>query len=188
MTIWADADSLPREVKDLIGRRAGSSGVELPIRAVFVANRPMPLPPGKNMQAIIVGPAGATAKPARNPTDTPATAWDNADDYIMSAAHYGDILITRDIPLAGRAIAKGITSLNDRGDLWTADAVRERASLRDHMAALRDLGVAPPSPKIRSYGLKDVRAFANALDKAIRIAATAQRVQPVRDSDGDGNA
>jgi len=186
MTIWADADSLPREVKDLIGRRAGSSGGEFPIRAVFVANRPMPLPPGKNLQAIIVGPAGATARPAQTATEAPVPTWDNADDYIMSAAYYGDILITRDIPLAARAIAKGITALNDRGDLWTADAVRERASLRDHMAALRDLGVAPPSPKSRSYGLKDVRAFANALDKAIHMAATAHRLQPVSDGGGNG--
>jgi uncharacterized protein YaiI (UPF0178 family) len=173
VTLWADADSLPREVKELIGRRAGSSAGDFPIRAVFVANRPMPLPPGKNLQAIIVGPAGATARPPQTPADAPATNWDNADDYIMSAANPGDVLVTRDIPLAARAIAKGITALNDRGDLWTADAVRERASLRDHMAALRELGVAPISPKNRSFGPKDVRAFADALDKALRAASAA---------------
>jgi len=171
VTLWADADSLPREVKDLIGRRAGSSGGNFPIRAVFVANRPMPLPPGKNLQAVIVGPAGATARLAQAPADAPATAWDNADDYIMSAANPGDVLVTRDIPLAARAIAKGMTALNDRGDLWTADVLRERTSLRDHMAALRELGVAPPSPKSRSFSPKDVRAFADALDKALRAVA-----------------
>lgn len=171
MTLWADADSLPREVKELIGRRAGSSGVDFPIRAVFVANRPMPLPPGKNLQAVIVGPAGATAKQAQPSADVPAANCENADDYILSAARPGDVLVTRDIPLAARAIEKGVTALNDRGDLWTADAVRERASLRDHMAALRELGVAPPSPKNRNFGPKEIRAFAGALDKALRAAA-----------------
>ncbi len=171
MTLWADADSLPREVKDLIGRRAGSSGAEFPIRAVFVSNRPMPLPPGKNLQAIIVGRAGATARPTT--ADASTATCDSADDYIMSSANSGDILITRDIPLAERAIAKGITALNDRGNLWSADSVRERASLRDHMAALRELGVAPPSPKNRSFGPKEVRAFADALDRALRMAAAA---------------
>lgn len=187
MTLWADADSLPREVKDLIGRRAGSSGGEFPIRAVFVANRPMPLPPGKNLQAIIVGPAGATARKSPGPASAAAAGpgtmaapesaatWDNADDYIMSAAVAGDILVTRDIPLAARAVEKGVVALNDRGVLWTADTVRERVSLRDHMAALRELGAAPPPSKSRGFSPKDVKAFADALDKAIRAAITAQR-------------
>jgi uncharacterized protein YaiI (UPF0178 family) len=190
VTLWADADSLPREVKDLIGRRAGSSNGDFPIRAVFVANRPMPLPPGKNLQAVIVGPAGASAKPARKeaapqalnaaPAEEPApsnapAAWDNADDYIMAAAAAGDVLVTRDIPLAARAVEKGIVALNDRGVLWTADSVRERVSLRDHMAALRELGAAPPPSKSRTFGPKEVKAFADALDKAIRAAIVAQR-------------
>ncbi len=135
----------------------------------------MPLPPGKNLQAIIVGPAGASAQSSQPPASSPAPSWDSADEYIMSAASPGDVLITRDIPLAARAVARGITALNDRGDLWTADAVRERASLRDHMAALRELGAAPPSPTNRSFGPKDVRAFADALDKAIRAALAAHR-------------
>jgi len=183
VTLWADADSLPREVKDLIGRRAGSSGGNLPIRAVFVANRPMPLPPGKNLQAVIVGPAGASARPGSSPVSSPPNGFsgatqmvpDNADDYIMSAAIPGDILVTRDIPLAARALAKGVVALNDRGDLWTADGLRERLSVRDHMAALRELGVAPPSPKSRGFGPKEIKAFADALDKAIRAASAVQR-------------
>lgn len=173
MTLWADADSLPREVKNLIARRAGTSGSNFPIRAVFVANRPLPLPPGKNLQAIIVGPARATAGPAVASADAQGTPCDNSDDYIILAATPGDVLVTRDIPLAARAIARGITALNDRGNLWTSDTARERASIRDHMATLRELGIAPPSPKSRSIGPKEVRAFADALDKALRAAEAA---------------
>ncbi len=184
MTLWADADSLPREVKDLIGRRAGSSNSDFPIRAVFVANRPLPLPPGKNLQAVIVGPAGAlvhakgvakgVAKAAAKNPATGAADWDNADDYIMAAAVPGDILVTRDIPLAARAVAQGLVALNDRGILWSADSVRERVSLRDHMASLRELGMAPASSKSRGFGPKEVRAFADALDKAVRASIVAQ--------------
>jgi hypothetical protein len=43
------------------------------------------------------------------------------------------------------------------------------------MAALRELGAAPPMAKGRGFGPKDVRAFADALDKAIRAALLAQR-------------
>ncbi|PKL09207.1 MAG: hypothetical protein CVV51_04995 [Spirochaetae bacterium HGW-Spirochaetae-7] len=180
MTLWADADSLPREVKNLIGRRAGSSTGDFPIRAVFVANKPMPLPPGKNLQAIIVGPAGASAsQPSTTARACPARgrddAWETADDYIMAAAAPGDILVTRDIPLAARAVGRGIVALNDRGALWTEGEVRERLSLRDHMAGLRELGAAPPSSRNRVYGSRDVKAFADALDRAIRASLGAQR-------------
>ncbi|MBN2873521.1 MAG: DUF188 domain-containing protein [Spirochaetales bacterium] len=179
MTLWADADSLPREVKDLIGRRAGSSTAEFPIRAIFVANRSIPLPPGKNLQAVIVGPAGASAKPSRlaSPAGTETTlktATESADEYILASAKPGDILVTRDIPLATRAVELGILAINDRGALWTRDEVRERLSLRDHMEALRASGLAPASQRSRTFGPKEVKAFADALDKAIRAAFVAR--------------
>jgi uncharacterized protein YaiI (UPF0178 family) len=95
---------------------------------------------------------------------------ESADEYIMSAAAPGDILVTRDIPLAARALAGGIMAINDRGALWTQDSIRERLSLRDHMASMRESGIAPPSTKGRNYGPKEARAFADALDKAITKA------------------
>ncbi|HOZ72784.1 MAG TPA: DUF188 domain-containing protein [Spirochaetales bacterium] len=175
MTLWADADSLPREVKELIGRRAGSSTGDFPIRAVFVANRPLPLPPGKNLQAVIVGKAAAQAGGLSTQPERDTLERDTADDYIIASAAPGDILVTRDIPLAARALERGLVALNDRGVIWTADSARERASVRDHMAALRELGVAPPLPKGRLFDRKDLKAFADALDKAIRAAMNAQR-------------
>ncbi len=171
MTIWADADSLPREVRELIGRRARTSTAVFPIRAVFVANRTIPLPPGKNLEAIIVGPAGASAKPestsvgrsSRPPVLT-------ADEYILDAAIYGDILITRDIPLASKALEKKIIALNDRGTVWTTGEVRERLSVRDHMVSLRDAGMVPPLTSNRSFGPREVKMFADALDRAIQTS------------------
>lgn len=174
MTIWADADSLPREVRRLIARRAGGgagAGVGgAPSRAVFVANKPQPLPPGPNLFAVIVGTAASQPKPSDG--SAPASGRGaSADDYILSVAEPGDVLVTRDIPLASRAIDMGLVAINDRGTVWSADLVKERLSLRDHMEALRQSGLAPGSPSARSFGPKEARAFADALDKAIRTAA-----------------
>ncbi len=187
MTIWADADSLPREVKNLIARRAssphggsphggsphGGSPQQAVTRAVFVANRPLALPPGNNLIAVTVGPAGAskgTGAQATPHASTDPAIHASADEYIMSAAEPGDILVTRDIPLAARALDAGIMAINDRGALWTQDGIRERLSLRDYMASMRESGIAPPSSKGRNYGPKEAKAFADALDKAITRA------------------
>lgn len=156
MTIWVDADSLPRDARALIGRRTASS--TLPLQAVFVSNRKIPLPPGTRVSALIVPPGEG-----------------NADELLLAKAAAGDIIITRDIPLAARAVAAGIISLNDRGELWTADTVRERLSIRDHITALRESGLAAGLDKARGYGPKETKAFANALERAINLALRANR-------------
>ncbi len=174
VTIWADADSLPKEVRELIARRAALPASS--VRAVFVANRKMPLPPGANLAAVIVGRAGSTAAKAAAPDAAPGgdpglapgrAQAEDADSYILATATAGDIVVTRDIPLASRAIARGLIALNDRGELWTADTVRERLSLRDHAEALRLAGLAPELTRGRLFGPKERGAFANALDKAL---------------------
>lgn len=147
MTIWADADSLPREVKELIGRRTrGAEPGRDALRAAFVANKTPPLPPGRAVASFRA---------------------DDADAYILERAEAGDLVVTRDIPLAARALERGLIALNDRGELWDEGSLRERLSLRDHAAALRDQGLAPPVQKRRSYGPRERAAFANALDKAL---------------------
>ena len=150
MTIWIDADSLPREAKSIIGRRASRSSDTLPLKAVFVANRTIPLPPGNNISTLIVPPGDGSA-----------------DDRLLAEAKPGDMIITRDIPLASRAVEAGITTLNDRGEVWTTGTIRERLSVRDHMAALREAGLAAGLDKTRSYGPRETKAFADALDRAI---------------------
>jgi uncharacterized protein YaiI (UPF0178 family) len=153
MTIWVDADSLPREARALVGRRASRASPALPLQAVFVANHKISLPPGSNIRALVVPPGDG-----------------NADETMLAEAVPGDMMITRDIPLASRAVAAGIICLNDRGEIWTADTVRERLSVRDHMAALREAGLAAGLDKARSYGPKETKAFADALDRAITMA------------------
>lgn len=151
MTLWADADSLPPGVRELCARRHGktlSDGTAIDV--VFVSGRKIPLPSGYPEKGVIVSGG-------------------SADDHIMNEAKQGDILVTRDLPLADRAIKAGLMALNDRGMLWTAETVRERLSVRDQMAALRDSGLAA-MPTASNFGKRELAAFANALEQAFQTA------------------
>lgn len=148
MTIWADADSLPPEVRALIARRAARSSVQPGIRAVFAANHPIPVPAGAELIVVEGGKA------------------DEADDRILALAAPGDLVVTRDIPFAARLVDAGIAVINDRGDEWTRDTVRTRLSERDFMADLRASGLSRMN-RGRSYGPRELKSFADALDRAL---------------------
>ncbi len=156
MTVWADADSLPASVRALIARRAlreseraANAGASPALRAVFLANRPIPVPPGAELLVL------------ENPGP------DGVDAGILSRARPGDLVVTRDIPFAQALLGAGVAVINDRGREWTADTVRERRSHRDFMAGLRAAGLAEMDAS-RSYGPRELKAFADALDKALR--------------------
>ncbi|MCX7024530.1 MAG: DUF188 domain-containing protein [Spirochaetes bacterium] len=151
MTVWADADSLPRGVRDRIARRVARERERRQdgsIHAVFASNRPIPFDAFDGSTGVVV--------------EAPSTA----DDLIAERAVPGDLVVTRDIPLAERVIARGVAAINDRGDSWTPDTVRERRSLRDFMEKARALGTAAPVGN-RSYGPAEERAFANAFDRVL---------------------
>jgi uncharacterized protein YaiI (UPF0178 family) len=88
-----------------------------------------------------------------------------ADDYIVEHAERTDIAVTRDIPLSLRLVEKGVTVLNDRGVLYTADNIRERLSLRDFNLALNEAGCVPDKTAV--YSRRDINNFANCLDRVI---------------------
>ncbi|MEN6476913.1 MAG: DUF188 domain-containing protein, partial [Rectinema sp.] len=94
---------------------------------------------------------------------------DAADSFIESSAIPGDLVVTRDLPFAERMADREIPVLNDRGDLFTTENVRARRSLRDRMAELRALGLAPESPRASSRGSRETKLFADALDRALSM-------------------
>ena len=74
-----------------------------------------------------------------------------------------DLVITADIPLASRVVAKGATALDPRGDLFTEQNVNERLALRNLLYDLRGSDLVTgggPSP----YTKKDSQKFACQLD------------------------
>lgn len=146
LRIWIDADACPREVKELVFRASERANVPV----VLVANKSMftPKSPRVSMVQVKGGP-------------------DVADDHIVTQSSPGDIAVTADIPLAARLVDKGVVVLGPRGEVYDADNIRERLSVRDFMTEIRDAGVMTDGP--RAYGPKDKQRFANALDRALAV-------------------
>lgn len=144
MTLWVDADSCPRPVRDLILKTGNRRG--LPVR--FVANRKIPSTLEFPFEMIIAD-----------------TAPDAADDYIVENAEASDLVITRDIPLAKRLVDARISVINDRGAVYTDTNINERLAMRNLMLDLFNNGIMPD--KTGTFGKKEIQDFANALDREI---------------------
>lgn len=144
MRIWVDADACPKAIKEILFRAADRRDLEL----VLVANHPLPTPPSSRITTLQV-PHG----------------FDEADDEIVRRLAAGDLVVTADIPLAAEVIAHGGAALDPRGELYTADNIRERLTIRDFMAELRGAGEITGGPA--ALGQAERRAFANQLDRLL---------------------
>ena len=142
MKIWVDADACPVVLKDILCRAAERTEVQV----TFVANQFMRLTPSRHTKFIKV-----------------ARGFDVADNEIVQRLDAGDLVITGDIPLAAEAIEKGGYALNHRGELYTANNIRECLNMRDFMDSLRSSGIETGGPAALSQS--DRQAFANQLDK-----------------------
>lgn len=145
MHIWIDGDACPRDVKDIVYRAAQRTGAHV----TLVANKNQFVPSAPHVRMITV-PGGP----------------DVADDRIVADSQPGDIAITADIPLAARLVEKGLAVIDVRGEVYDEENVRERLSVRDFMADIRDAGVMTGGPP--GFGPKDKQRFANALDRALQ--------------------
>lgn len=141
MTIWVDADACPNVIKDILFRAADRACVEV----VLVANSWIRTPPSRFIRSVQV-PGGL----------------DVADGEIVRRCGPGDLVVTADIPLAALALEKGALALNPRGELYTADTIAQRLSMRNFMDELRGAGIQTGGPA--GLHARDRQAFANALD------------------------
>ncbi len=146
MHIWVDADACPKVIKEILFRVVEREGILM----TLVANRSLVMPRLKNIRSLQV-----------------ASGFDVADNEIVKRLTAGDLVITADIPLAALVIAKGGFALNPRGELYTADNIHERLSLRDFMDGLRATGVETGGPAM--FSQKDKQTFANQLDRFLSI-------------------
>jgi uncharacterized protein len=146
--IWIDADAAPRDVKEVVFRAAK----RLELQTIMVANQRLSKPLDNAFISTVLVQGGA----------------DVADQYIADHAVPGDIAITADIPLAAILVEKGIVVVDPRGELYDAENVRERLSVRDFMESLRGSGVETGGAK--PYGAKEKQAFAGALDRVLTAA------------------
>lgn len=147
LTIYIDADACP--VKDEVYRVAGRYA----LRVAVVANAPLRVPVNALIE-LIVRPGFGTA-----------------DDWIAEQAGPGDIVITADIPLAARCLAKEARVLDPKGRPFTDNDIGAVLGMRDLMEELRQGGAVtggpvPMTPKDRSRFLSKLDEAVNAVRRA----------------------
>ena len=147
MKIWVDADACPNPIKDILFRAAQRTSTRL----ILVANALLITPPSPFISTVRV-----------------EKGFDVADNYIVQHLEAFDLVITADIPLAAEVVAKHGVALNPRGELYTANDIKQRLAMRDIREQLRAGGVNVGGPA--AFGAKEKAAFAKVLDKILAKA------------------
>lgn len=140
--IFVDADACP--VKAEVYRVAERYG----LKVFVVANSYMNMPRSDMIERVIVN-------------DGP----DAADHWIAERAGPSDIVITADIPLAGRCVRKSATVIGPTGKPFTDDSIGMALATRDLLTDLRSAGATTRGPPPLSR--QDISRFLSALDLAV---------------------
>lgn len=90
---------------------------------------------------------------------------DAADDWIAERVGRGDIVVTADVPLAGRCVKAGAEVLAPNGRALSEDSIGMALATRNLMEELRSAGQTTGGP--RPFTPRDRSAFLSALDLAI---------------------
>ncbi|MBV8127173.1 MAG: YaiI/YqxD family protein [Planctomycetaceae bacterium] len=145
MSIYVDADACP--VKEEIYRVARRYSTKV----FVVSNSPLRVPREETFE--FVGVSGG---------------FDVADDWIAERARTGDIVITADIPLAGRCLQQGARVLGPTGLEFAEDAIGDALATRALLDMLHQSGDfrSGPSPFARS----DRSRFLSKLDELVHAA------------------
>jgi uncharacterized protein len=143
--VFVDADACP--VKDEVLRVADRHGLVV----TFVAN--FGLRPSRDpMVRTVMVPQGA----------------DVADDWIVEHANAEDLVITSDIPLAGRALKKGAHVLGPTGKPFTEHSIGMALAMRELNQHLRETGESKGYNA--SFSAKDRASFLHEFDALIHRA------------------
>jgi len=90
---------------------------------------------------------------------------DAADDWIVEHLETNDIVITADIPLAARCVARGAYVLGHTGKPFSDDNIGPALATRNLLCELRQLGEVTGGPP--PFNKRDRSRFLQALDKAV---------------------
>ena len=142
--VYIDADACP--VKDEIYRVAKRYA----LRVMVVANTTMTIPTSPLVAMVV------------------RTGFGAADDWIAEVVGPGDIVITADIPLAARAVAKGAFVLDAKGHSLSDANIGDVLAVRNLHEELRQGGTirggpSPMTPKDRSKFLAKLDETVNAV-------------------------
>lgn len=143
VTLYVDSDACP--VKEEIIR----VGARHQLPMVFIGNRWM-----RGLDHPLVSQVVA------------AEGLDEADHRIVERICAGDIVVTADVPLAARCIAKGALGIDHRGKKFDEASIGMQLAMRDLMTQLRDSGeITGGGPSV--YGKQDRSRFLDAIDRLI---------------------
>jgi hypothetical protein len=149
LTIFVDADACP--VKEEIYRVARRYA----LRVVLVSNTALWVPCDPLIELVVLTEA----------------SFNIVDDWIAERAGLGDIVVTADVPLASRCLAKQARVLGPRGVPFTEQDIGASLATRNLMDMLRQAGTvtggpAPMTPKDRSRFLCKLDEIINAVRRA----------------------
>ncbi|HLA19969.1 MAG TPA: YaiI/YqxD family protein [Pseudolabrys sp.] len=139
---FVDADACP--VKNEVYRVAERYG----LKVYVVANSFMNVPRSDLIERVVVGGGP-----------------DVADDWIAERAGESDIVITADIPLAGRCVRNQATVIGPTGKPFTEDSIGMALATRNLLTDLRSAGATTRGPPPLSR--QDISRFLSALDLAV---------------------
>ncbi len=142
LIVLVDADACP--VKNEIYRVAGRHG----IRTYVVCNSFIQVPRDPLIERVVV-PEGPNV----------------ADDWIAERARRGAVVVTADIPLAGRCVKADAIALSPNGRVFSEDSIGMTLATRNLMEELRSAGAVTGGPA--PFSPKDRSAFLSAFDLAI---------------------
>jgi uncharacterized protein YaiI (UPF0178 family) len=142
LTLYIDADACPvKEETYKVALRYG-------LRTVVVSNSFMQIPRSPLIARQIVA-AGADA----------------ADDFIAEQVLAGDVVITNDIPLAARVLAKQAHAIAPHGRAFTPDSIGMALAQRNLMEHIRSTGEVTGGPP--PFTAANRSQFLQALDACI---------------------
>jgi len=93
------------------------------------------------------------------------------DDWIAEQSGPGDIVVTSDIPLAARCVAKQARVLDPKGRVFTDGDIGETLAMRDLFDGLRQTGAISGGPAPMKG--RDVSKFLSKFDELINVVRRA---------------
>lgn len=119
--------------------------------------------------------ANSGLRPSRDPmvkNVIVSDAFDAADNWIAEAVIEGDIVVTADVPLAVRCVAKGAHVTGPTGRLFDQANIGMASAMRDLGAHLRETGESKGYNA--AFSPRDRSAFLETLDRLCRRAKSAR--------------
>ena len=142
MTLYIDGDAFPNLLKPIVLR----SIERLALQTFVVSNKRVSLGNSHHITYILVEESA-----------------DAADHRIVEMVRAGDLVITADIPLADRVIAKKAHAIDHRGELYSVDNIKQYLAMRNLMEQIRESGEMTKGSK--PFSRKDAHEFANQLHR-----------------------